>query len=92
MPPKPPFSSWDSFQTLHVSPTDRAMRWASRAISAGGMSPAGVFTRSRAQCTASTTIPARFAAAESGRAGHVGSPSTTTFRSPPRSLASPFVR
>ena len=56
IPPKPPCLSCASVQTLHVSPTVFAIAWASLAIAAGGRSPAGVFTRSRAQQTASATI------------------------------------
>jgi hypothetical protein len=70
MPPKPPVLSCASLHTLQVRPTDRAIVCASRAICAGGMSPAGVFTRSRAQQTASTTIDARFTAAERPLASH----------------------
>ena len=66
MPPNPPFSSSASLQTLHVSPTSRAIFCASRAICAGGMSPAGVFTRSRAQFTASATMRRAPRAARAG--------------------------
>ena len=73
MPPNPPWASWFSLQTLQVRPTSLAIFCASRAISAGGRSPAGVLTRSRAHRTApDTTAPARapaLAAFASARAG-----------------------
>ena len=63
MPPNPLSASCFSFQIVQVSPTSFAMARAASAIAAGGRSPAGVFTRSRAQQTASTRIAARLAAA-----------------------------
>ena len=87
MPLKPPSASCFSFQILHVSPTCLAIAWASRAISAGGMSPAGMFTRSRAHETASTRVAACFTAAFSGLASHRAGPTAVMRR---RSLPSAF--
>ena len=70
IPPKPPCLSCASVQTLQVSPTVFAIAWASLAIAAGGRSPAGVFTRSRAQQTASATISPARAAREIAFASH----------------------
>ena len=58
-PPEPAASSARPPSTpCSVRPTAFAITCASRASCAGGMSPAGVFTRSRAQETASTTTSA----------------------------------
>ena len=78
MPPKPPFSSSGLPQTLQRSPTSRAIFCASRAICAGGMSPAGVFTRSRAQQTASATTWPRRTASRAAFASPRAEPSTVT--------------
>ena len=76
MPPNPPFSSSGLPQTLQRRPTSRAIFCASRAICAGGMSPAGVFTRSRAQQTASATTCPRLTASRAAFASALAEPST----------------
>ncbi len=78
IPPNPPFSSSGLPQTLQRSPTSRAIFCASRAICAGGMSPAGVFTRSRAQQTASATTCPRLTASRAAFASARAEPSTVT--------------
>src|SRR3954465_10690839 len=80
IPPNPPCASWFSFHTLQVRPTALAIRCASRAISAGGMSPAGVLTRSRAQRTDAATIPPAFAPSFAAFASHRGGTSTVHSR------------
>ena len=77
-------------RSCSVSPTSRAIFCASRAISAGGMSPAGVFTRSRAQQTASATTWPRLTASRAAFASALADPSTvirvSAFVSEPRRL------
>ena len=85
IPPKPPCLNWGSVQTLQVSPTWRAIDRASFAMAAGDMSAAGVFTRSRAQQTASTSPAASRTAARIALVSQRGAPRTVTFFSDPPS-------
>ena len=76
MPPNPPFSSSGLPQTLQRRPTSLAIFWPRARSAPGGMSPAGVFTRSRAQQTASATTCPRLTASRTAFASALAEPST----------------
>src|SRR6266508_6232239 len=90
-PPNPPFSRSDLLQIFTSRPVSLAILVASLARKSGVASPAGVFTRSRAQATLSERISARRIASRTSRASHRPTPTIVTVSSAARSgVASPF--